>query len=222
MDPSTSQLPAPDTAARMAIRQRPQIHVAPHGPSSQPTWARFRHPANNLVFLRLPALDWCPPAFGIHHGTAITACQILACNEDGYLSTSRDRQAHGRINVELDSIIPPGIYYYHLSSQKSEALYPICCDFHCWKFPHAKLPPGWENEPPNQMTDIWPSNWTAISEKVKTRDTRCLISESQDCLTTAHVVPRINKIWVRKMLVFVVGLSLICYISWIRIIWTST
>ncbi|KAF8308466.1 hypothetical protein F5887DRAFT_912378 [Amanita rubescens] len=62
-----------------------------------------------------------------------------------------------------------------LLPQKSEALYPICCDFPCWKFPHAHLPPGWENELPNQTTGVWPSNWTAISEKVKTRDTRCLI-----------------------------------------------
>ena len=223
MEPSTSQLPALDTAARMAIRQRSQISVAPHGPLSQPTWLRFRHPANNLIFLRLPALDWCPPTFGIHYGTAITACQILACNENGYLSTSRDRHAHGRINVDLDSIIPPGIYYYHLSSQKSEALYPICCDFACWKFPHGKLPPAWENEFPNQTTGVWPSNWTAISEKVKARDTQCLVSESQDCLITSHVVASINEKWVRKTLVFDVSLSPICHlISWIRMKCTST
>ena len=132
MEPSTSQL---HTAARVAIRQRPQIHVAPHGPPSQPSWVQFRHPANNLTFLRLPALDYCSPTFGIHYGAAITACQILACSEQGYLSTSRDRHASGRINVDLDSIISPGKYYYHLSSPGSKALYPICCDFSCWKFP---------------------------------------------------------------------------------------
>lgn len=211
--PSTSQLPAADTEARMAIRQRPQIHVAPHGPPSHSTWVQFRHPANNLTFLRLPTFDWRPPIFGIHYGTAITACQILACNEDGYLSTSRHRHARGRINVDLDSVIPPGTYYYHISSQKPEALYPICCDFPLWKFPHGQLPPAWRNEP----------NWSAISERVKLRDTRCLISESQDCLATSHVVPRIHQKWVRKMLVFDVGLSPIChFISWIGIRWTST
>jgi hypothetical protein len=207
MEPSTSQLPAPHTAARMAIRQRPQIHVAPHGPPSYSTWVQFWHPANNLAFLRLPALDWCPPTFGIHHGTAITACQILACNEDGYLSTSRDRHAHGRIIVDLDSIIPPGLY-----SQKSEVLYPICCDFPCWKFPHGQLPPAWENELSNKTTGVWPSNWSAISEKVKIRDTQCLISGSQDGLAASHVVPRIDEEWVRKMFVFDVGLSLICHL----------
>jgi hypothetical protein len=107
MQPSTSQLPAPDSAVRMATRPRPQIHVAPHGPPSQLTWVEFLHPANNLTFLTLPALDWCHPTFGIHYGTAITTCQILACNEDGYLSTSRDRHAHGRIDVDLDSNYTP-------------------------------------------------------------------------------------------------------------------
>ena len=38
---------APDTVARTAIRQQPQIHVAP---LSHPTWVQFRHPASNLTF----------------------------------------------------------------------------------------------------------------------------------------------------------------------------
>jgi len=48
--------------------------------------------------------------FGIHHEMALTACQILACNSPGYLSTSRDRNA-GRVNAALDSIIPSNKYY---------------------------------------------------------------------------------------------------------------
>jgi hypothetical protein len=204
MEASTSQLQAtssPDTAARMAIRQRPQIHVAPHGPPSQPTWVQFWHPANNLAFLRLPALDCCPPTFGIRYGTAITACQMLACNEKGYLSTSRDGHAHGRINADLDSIISPGKYYYHLSSPKSEALYPICCDFYCWKFPHEKLPSAWKQELPEGTTVDWPTNWTAINERIKSRDIQCLVSEWMDCLTTSHVVAKVDEKWVRKMLI---------------------
>ena len=82
------------TAASPIIRQRPVIQAALHGPPSQPHWLQFLHPANNLIFLSLPALDYClgpPSTFGMHHGTALTACQILACNEDGYLSHSRER-----------------------------------------------------------------------------------------------------------------------------------
>jgi hypothetical protein len=203
MEASTSQLQAPDT---VAIRQRPQIHVAPYGPPPVPTRVRFRHPANGLTFLSLPAHDYCPPAtFGLHYGTAITACQILACNEEGYLSTSRDPHADGRINVELDSIISAGNYYYHLSSAESEVLYPICCDFSCWTFPHENLPPTWKNELPVETTAAWPSNWSTISERIKARDTQCLISEWKDSLTTSHIVAKIDEPWVRKMLVFDVG-----------------
>jgi hypothetical protein len=188
----------------VAIRQRPQIHTAPDGPLSNPDRVQFWHPANNLAFLRLPAVDWCPgppSRFGIHYGTAITACQIVACNEEGFLSTSRDRQAlgHKLVNVDWDSIISPGIYFYHLSSQNSNVLYPICCDFPFWRFPHEKLPQAWKNDSdlPDQTTSvIWPTNWSAISEKIKTRDTWCLISGSQDCLTTSHVVAKTNEKWV--------------------------
>ena len=203
---ATSTIPA----ARMAMRKR-DIQPAPHAlaPLPDPTWLQFRHPANDFFFLRLPAVDWWPltSSFGINYGTAITACQILACNENGYLSSSRDRHAdYARINCDLDSVIPPGIYYYHLSSQESEALYPICCNFPAWKFPHGKLPPAWQHELPNR-TDVWPSNWTAINANVKRRDSQCLISQWQDSLNTAHVVPKVNNEWV---VIFNIGLSRNC------------
>ncbi|KAF8722358.1 hypothetical protein AX14_009863 [Amanita brunnescens Koide BX004] len=40
-----------------------------------------------------------------------------------------------------------------------------------------------------------PSNWTAISERIKARDTQCLISKSNDSLTTSHVVAKIDETW---------------------------
>jgi hypothetical protein len=148
MEASTSQpASSPESTAKIALRQRPQIHIASHGPPSRPAFVQFYHPANGLPFLTLPAYD-CSPNFGIHYGTAIAACQILACNKNGYLSTSRNRDATGRINVDLDSIIPSGKYYYHLISSKSNALYPICCDFSYWEFPHKNSPrPGRTSSP---------------------------------------------------------------------------
>lgn len=206
MEPSTSNLPAPDTVSRMAIRQRPEIRAAPHEPPSQPDLFQFRHPANDLTFLRLPALDYCVSTFkfGIHLGTAITACQILACNENGYLSHSRDPD-HGGINVDLESILMPGKYYFHLI--KPDPLYPICCDFSSWRFPHGELPAAWVNELPtdNENASAWPRTWTAISAKVKNRDIQCPISLCRDCLTTSHVVPRNHETWVPKLLIFNLG-----------------
>jgi hypothetical protein len=194
----------PTSSAKIAFRQRPKTQIAPRGPPLEPTFVRFYHPANNLPFLRLPAYDCCPPNFGVHHGTAITACQILACNENGYLSTSRHRNAAGRITVDLDSIIPSGKYYYHLqNSSKPKALYPICRDFSCWEFPHKKLPLAWENKLPDPTSFNRPSNWSAISQRIKDRDTACPVSEWTD---TSHVVS--DEDWVRKILTFESGLLL--------------
>ena len=212
MEASTSRLaPASDTAANPFIRQRPVIQAAPHGPASKPPWLHFLHPANNRIFLSLPALDYSPPStFRMHHGTALTACQIIACNEDGYLSRSlvRDQDV---IKDDFESVIPPGKYYYHLRSPEP-TLYPICHNFPLWKFPHKKLPAAWENKL-QETASISTQNWTAMSLAIKNRDQHCLISLSQDGLTTAHLVPKIQEAWVTRMLIFDIGLSLICHLT---------
>ena len=83
------------------------------------------------------------------------------------------------------------------------------CGFSYWKFPLDNLPPAWENELPDRTIVGCPSNWTAINERNKARDTQCLLSESKDSLITSHVAARTDETWVRKMLVFDVGLLII-------------
>jgi hypothetical protein len=215
MEAPSSSLQAPDTIARIAIRERPQIRIAPDGPVSEPAWIEFRHPANNLGFLYLPAHDYCPPTFGVHYGTAITACQILACNKKGYLSTSRDRNnADGRIKVDMDSIISGERYYYHLSSPGSESLYLICCDFSSWTFPHEDFPLAWKNPSDETRSSVidWPSNWTLISEVIRRRDMQCLVSEFKDSLTTSYVVPKIHELSVCIAFILDIHLSITCFI----------
>ena len=207
MEPSTSQLQASDTAARVAIRQQPQIHVAPHGPPSPPTWVQFRHPAHNLTFLRLPALDYCPPTFGVHYGTAITACLILACNEEGYLSTSRDRHADGRINVDLDSIISPGHITTTLAPRNPKRY--TQCGFFLLEISARQPAPGLGERAPRSNDCRLSFKLDCNNERNKARDTQCLISESKDSLITSHVAARTDETWVRKMLVFDVGLLII-------------
>ena len=193
---STSQAVSSPETAKIVTRPRPEVQIGPRGPPSEPTFVRFYHPANNRRFLTLPAYDCCPPNFGIHYGTAITACQILACNENGYLSTSRNRDADGRVTLELDCILPSGgKYYYHLNSPKSEALYPICYDFSLWEFPHESFPSSWKYE--QKRTSVnWPTNWSGISQKIKDRDAACLVSEWTDSLTTSHTVAKTEEDWV--------------------------
>lgn len=129
----------------------------------------------------------------IHHETALVACQILACNKLGYLSTSRDRNAEC-VNVALDSIIPPNKYYYHLNTLQPDALYPICRNFEDWEFPHNAMPSSWQANVSSEH--FWSSDWTTLSQRIKDRDRSCLVSGWKDSLTTAHVVNKEDGDWV--------------------------
>ena len=61
----------------------------------------FWHPGTNELLLRLPANDVSSRnVFGLHHGTALLACEVLAYNACGYLSTSRYR--HPEIPQTMD------------------------------------------------------------------------------------------------------------------------
>ncbi|KIM40496.1 hypothetical protein M413DRAFT_412424 [Hebeloma cylindrosporum] len=158
----------------------------------------FLHPTNDPPFLKLPAYDCCPPKGGIHYGTALVACEILTCNKSGYLSSSRNRDGDGRVNVDLDSVIPAGKYYYHLDMEPSDPLYPICQVFSCWKFPHNKLPSAWEHKHPKSAPQVWPSDWEEISQVLENRDAACLVSEWTESLTVAHIVHHTEEKWLQR------------------------
>jgi hypothetical protein len=181
------------------LRERPPSFTDPYGPPEQPVFVRFYHPANGLAFLTLPAYDVLsrsPLKFGIHYQTALTACCILACNKSGYLSTSRD--GSGRVDDDLDAIIPISKYFYHLDNPGSDALYPLCRDFATWKFPHNCLPISWQPAAPT-LPSIFTVNWSVQSQRIKERDHACLVTGWKDSLTTAHVVGAAEEDWVRSI-----------------------
>jgi hypothetical protein len=133
---------------------------------------------------------------GIHLRTALTACQIISYNKPGYFTAARERTAR-RITGPADHIISAGIYYYHLQTEGSDSFYPICRDFRCWSFPHDALPAEWApNEP---ISDIIHTHWSVLSQRVKDRDVKCLVSGGRDSLDTAHVVPKAEEPWVCGM-----------------------
>jgi hypothetical protein len=171
----------------------------PFGPPSiQPAMVRFSHPENNIAFVSLPAYDptGIEGQYGIHLRTALVACQIIAFNKPGYLTAVRERTGDRITGLgDLDHVIPAGTYYYHLEVQEPNRLYPICRDFRRWPFPH-ELPQEWmapDDVPPN---DIVPGTWSVVSDRVKVRDKKCLVTGARDSLTTAHVVPRAQEAWV--------------------------
>lgn len=178
------------------VRQRPTVVFDVERMPRRPESVRVRHPGNALSFLSLPAYDVCGSQFGIHHETILAACRIVACNEPGYLSTSRGRASAG-VGVDLDSVIPYGTYYYHLDTLPTDPLYPICRNFRSWKFPHNNFPPSWDDGGLAHDKDFLGSHWSTLSQRIKNRDGVCRLSGWKDNLATAHVVPKAEEVWVR-------------------------
>jgi hypothetical protein len=72
----------------------------------------IRHPAyddGDDILLVLPAQDHADG--GIHYGLVITACHIIANNQDGSLTASR---TGAPIDADLDDVLYAGDYYYHV------------------------------------------------------------------------------------------------------------
>ena len=175
------------------------------------TMIRFFHPANNVSFLALAANDFSaagvndnPPTFGLHLGTALLACQIVACNKPGFLSTSQDSSAPHIPNTPRDILLLDRKYYFHLDDGILH--YPICLKFSAWIFPHEMVgansiwgggaqPRGIVERPPQ----------SDVSGAIKVRDGMCLVSLWNDGVTTSHLAPRTEEQWVRALVVISVA-----------------
>lgn len=135
----------------------------PHPPHR--SYVHFRHPGyddtRNLMF-RLEAFDRYhihqsadapyQDHWGVHHGTALRACSIIACNLDGFLSPTRlttprmTETPVGAPSLEssphLDDVLTGTNYYYYPLSDTDD-VYPVCSGFEHWPFPHTKVPLEW-------------------------------------------------------------------------------
>ncbi|KAH8744081.1 hypothetical protein F5883DRAFT_591009 [Diaporthe sp. PMI_573] len=117
----------------------------------------FRHPAYadfDDVLLKLPRLDRNGLATGVHHRTALQACQIIANNAfHGYLATDRDGQQ--AVTVAPDGILTEDSYWLiverrdgdgdgDVEQRQGRYVYPIVPTFEDWRFPHDDfLNLGW-------------------------------------------------------------------------------
>ena len=165
-----------------------------------PIYVSFYHPTNKQIFLSLPKNNVLPSTesdFGVHHETALTACQIIACNEPGFLSTSTNRSdVNAQTSPEHHPFLTSTRYYYHLLTQPDDTNYRICVDFTFWSFPHDRLPPSWARATPIDDAGFERSGWTDISSRIKQRDLNCRISDWVDNKSTAHIVPADQIKWV--------------------------
>lgn len=132
-------------------------------PLSVPTDApfiQFRHPGYQTgydLMFRLSANDRCSPAadtdtpvpalapqWGIHHGTALQACTIVACNLDGVLSPVRlGRQSDVPVSSPQDVLTESSYWFYPRGWSPTDEPYPVCPDFDNWQFPHESIPTDW-------------------------------------------------------------------------------
>ncbi|KAL2192915.1 hypothetical protein P885DRAFT_72655 [Corynascus similis CBS 632.67] len=88
----------------------------------------FLHPGydSHNTLLCLPRVDSTTSTYGVHHRTALLACQIIAGNAfmNSYLAFDKaDKQ-----------------YYFIVEASE---LYPIVPSFQDWEFPHGRIPNWW-------------------------------------------------------------------------------
>ncbi|RPB22140.1 hypothetical protein L211DRAFT_351032 [Terfezia boudieri ATCC MYA-4762] len=144
--------------------------------------------------------------WGVHHGLVLWACQILACNAQGFLSTTKPRDilANGDANDwdsvvdqhtrnrDLDSLLVPDIYYFYTTDRATDIPYPICSSFRDWMWP-AQIPPEW-HQPGDLNNQPRAAGSTYVAE-VRGRDRSCRITGFSDAGSVAHLIPLEEADW---------------------------
>ncbi|KAI1427090.1 hypothetical protein F5Y12DRAFT_738602 [Xylaria sp. FL1777] len=190
----------------------------------RPPRIRIRHPGykefmGENILLELPTVDYIVEpssqvrTCGLHHGTAIIACGIIANNafNDAYLSYD----AYGKKPVETsrDNMLKPGDYWLQLTGKEpptdipsnregtkdgtedgtepraadsKEYKYPIVPSFRDWQFPHGKLPNEWQ-QPHNPPQPASTNAYDAAQ--------RCIVTDLRIGLEHAHIVPSTAQEW---------------------------
>ncbi|KAI1288301.1 hypothetical protein F5Y03DRAFT_379872 [Xylaria venustula] len=148
----------------------------------------FRHPGYNPpcdTLFMLPRLDRSSASSlkGVHYGTALTACQIIANNAfNGYLAT--DREGRERVDLNLDHLLTESQYWFFASSTyQNQNPYPIIPSFQDWAFPHQDIA-------------RWPLP-TDIATDPDTSDPRCIITQTAALVNKAHLIPAADKNWLK-------------------------
>ncbi|RKK79589.1 hypothetical protein BFJ71_g16173 [Fusarium oxysporum] len=143
------------TTAAPQCGEPPIIVRHPHYPEHQSTLLRF--PRLDAVSRR-DEVD-CEYTYGVHHGTVLSACQIITGNAStAYLS--HDHRGKMPVRLSYDGILTYGQYFLHVPQGESSAtdthslslplsgiddLHPfaVICDFEDWQFPHDGIPEAW-------------------------------------------------------------------------------
>lgn len=177
-------------AAAMTVRSRPlpphldnppfavrRVPVSIHHPG-------YGDPSHLIVLDALEPVPGIPDVYGIHHQTALDACRIIASNQDGFLSRTQDRSA--RVPAD-DVLLCEKDYWYHLLDESCPDPYPIVDRFAAWRFP-AAVPAHWAAAHTRVCSAERCGSESAMSERVKTMDGKCILTGYRESYAQALVV----------------------------------
>ncbi|KAF7548348.1 hypothetical protein G7Z17_g7113 [Cylindrodendrum hubeiense] len=102
----------------------------------------YRYPQSLLVNLpQVDAVDSTGQPTGLHHRSALLACQIIAHNafEKGKLYFDQDGKYPVIDKIPLDGALPDTSYFFILGSDPKYR-YPVVPSFRDWQFPHDRIP----------------------------------------------------------------------------------
>ncbi|KAI1123847.1 hypothetical protein F5Y10DRAFT_285591 [Nemania abortiva] len=147
---------------------------------------QFCHPGYTPphdVLFTLPRLDTTSAALerlykGVHYGTALLACQVIANNAEGYLTY--DREGSDPVELETDDVLTESQYWFFTEFPRRNP-YPVVPSFRDWAFPHGSPLLAWPRPQYMANTD--------------TADGRCNITQTAGLVSTAHLVPVADEEW---------------------------
>ncbi|GAP91598.1 hypothetical protein SAMD00023353_6400550 [Rosellinia necatrix] len=161
---------------------------------------KFHHPGypppHDFLFM-LPRLDRSSGSLkGVHYGTALTACQIIANNAfDGYLATDREGRDRVDSNLDFDHLLTKSDYWFFVApvpQSLNPYPYPVVPSFRDWAFPHQRIP-RWVR--PERTTDS------------DTVGHRCIITRTAGFINQAYLIPAADKKWFGMNVMFQYGNS---------------
>ncbi|KAN0069069.1 hypothetical protein V8E54_012698 [Elaphomyces granulatus] len=143
-----------------------------------------------------PSSHFDHPNGGLHYGTAILACALIAGNAwNGFFTETVNGPM---IMMGNDQLLREENYYFHVPSSGKEP-YPIYPSFEHWRFPHNNLPPSWYSgvqlAPGPQPNSISASN---LSPAIISRGKSCQLTGYHDGLEGAHLCPQNEYLWFRR------------------------
>ncbi|KAI1620186.1 hypothetical protein EDD37DRAFT_189074 [Exophiala viscosa] len=161
----------------------------------------FHHPAYvSTHLLELTAFDGSESRRGIHQQTALLVCGIIVGNTwDEWFTETRNGPW---LELDVDALMTGTEYFFHVArpagkdgGTQSAYRYPVTASFDNWLFPHYNPPHGWIFQDDSASAIHAVPSVSNLSQAIRDRDIRCILSGYQDGLETAYLCPRSENKW---------------------------